>query len=953
MMKPETLVRIVLSFGPFRLVVSERLLTKDGVPVELGGRTLDTLIALASRPNEVMGKRELMAEVWPDVIVEEGSLRFHITALRKALGDGQDGARYITTLAGRGYCFVAPVTQTIDREANGQATTGPFPGVTFLPSRLLRMVGRADDVATITRQLAATRFVTIVGPGGVGKTTVAVAVAHDLLEAFDRAVLFVDFGMLDDPSMVPASVASMLGIPIHSDDPTPGLIAYLHDKRLLLILDNCEHVIEAVANLVASIFPAAPQLHILATSREALRVEGEQVQRLMPLTFPPDAPGLTAAMAMTFPATELFVERAAATGVRLDLSDRDATIIAGICRKLDGVALAIELAAGRVEAYGLQQTAALLDERLTLLWQGQRTAPPRQKTLQATLDWSYGLLTEPERLVLCRLAVFVGQFTIEAALSVVTSPEINQATVFNAIDSLVAKSMIATRPAGATMRYRLLETTRAYALGISASDGEFDDLAARHAAYSRRWLEQTETELRTLSSAAERAPFLAGLGNVRAALDWAFGANGNAKTGVEVAAAGAPIFLALSLLTECQRWSERAIQALDDTTRGGREEMHLQAALGMSLMFTSGGNEKARVALNRSLAIAEDRGDALNQLQLFGLLQMYYLRIGDFKTALQYAKRGVAGLPGIENLAARALAHSLLGISLHHIGDLGGARLALEAALHSGRGSNRTSTIYLGFDGHNLASATLARTLWLQGFPEQAIEVARQTVKDAAHMDHPVTLSIALIWAVSVFLWTGDIESAGKYTDWLISHAHSHSLAPYLALGRGFEAKLAICRGDASEGVDSLQRCLEKLHAARYELHTTPFNMGLAEGLVAIGRSREAMTLIDETIASVEANGDLCYMPELWRVKGKLICSTPEPNLKDAENCFTRSLGLSRGQSARSWELRAAIDLAQLTFAQGQRKRARELLKPVFEQFVEGLQTADCRTAKRLILTLE
>ena len=211
---------------------------------------------------------------------------------------------------------------------------------------------------------------------------------------------------------------------------------------------------------------AAPQVHILATSREALRIEGEHVYRLDALACPPDAPGLTAAAVQQFPATQLFVERAVASGARLDLSDAEAPIVADICRKLDGVALAIELAARRVESYGLQQTAALLDQRLTLLWLGSRTAPPRQKTMQATLDWSYELLSELERAVLRRLAIFVGHFTLDAALEVVTSATLDRSAVFGAIDSLVAKSMVATRPIGAMMRYRLLDTTRAYALEI-------------------------------------------------------------------------------------------------------------------------------------------------------------------------------------------------------------------------------------------------------------------------------------------------------------------------------------------------------------------------------------------------------------------------------------------------------------------------------------------------------
>ena len=564
----------ITAFGPFELDVGERLLTKGGAAVELGSRTLDTLIALVSCPNQIVSKKDLMAQVWPDVRVEEGSLRFHIAALRKALGDGREGARYITTLAGRGYCFVAPISPSND-QAEGNTPVVPNPPGASLPGVLTRMVGRDDDVLALSTLLAASRFVTIVGPGGIGKTTVAITIAHLSLEIFAGAVFFVDLGGLNDSNLVTTSLASMLGLSIQSNDPLQSLIAHLRDKQMLLIFDNCEHLVAAAAALASRIFEAAPQVHILTTSREALRVEGENVYRLAPLTFAPDYPGLTAAVALTFPATQLFMERAAASGSRLNLSDVDAPIVARICRKLDGLALAIELAAGRVGTYGLEQTAMLLDQRLTLLWQGQRTAPPRQKTLQATLDWSYGLLSELERLVLRQLAVFIGDFTLEAARAVVASPKRDQDLVFGAIDSLVAKSMVATRPAGALMRYRLLDTTRAYALEIVIEDAELAGLGARHATYYRRWLEQTATKWPTSLNPGERAHHLACLNNVRAALEWSFGEIGNTEIGVGLAAAAAPAFLAMSLLTECDRWSERANNARDDVTRMGREVFSL------------------------------------------------------------------------------------------------------------------------------------------------------------------------------------------------------------------------------------------------------------------------------------------------------------------------------------------------------------------------------------------
>jgi len=939
----------VISFGPFSLSARGRLLTKDGAPVDLGARTLDILIALASRPNEAVSKRDLLAQVWPDVTVEETSLRFHMARLRKALGDGKDGARYITTLAGRGYCFVAPVSRSGETVAAHAVDAIHLPHAN-LPGRLSRMVGRADDVLAVSKLLTAQRFVTIVGSGGVGKTTVAVAVAHNLIDAFGGAVLFVDLGTLIAPDLTVTALASMLGLPVRSDDATPSLITYLRDKRILLILDTCEHLIDAVAPLAAQIFAAAPHMHILATSREALRVEGEHVYRLEPLAYPPDDPALTAEVARTFPAIQVFMERAAAGGARLDLNDADASVVADICRKLDGVTLAIELAAGRVGAYGLQQTAALLDQRLTRLWPGQRTAPPRQKTLQATIDWSYALLSEVESKVLRRLAVFVGHFTMDAALAVVTSDSIHESLVFGAIDSLVAKSMLATRPAGAMMRYRLLDTTRAYALDIGIAASERADLAMRHATYYRDWLKQVGAAAPALSAAAERMPLLANLNNVRAALEWCFSADGDTGIGVELAAAAAPVFLAMSLLPECHRWSERAIGALTDATRGGAEEMRLQSALGMSLMFIHASSEKAQRALDRGLLIAEACGDALHRLQVLGPLHMFHLRIGHFNDALSYAQQGVAAARDLEDPAARTLAHALAGISLHVIGDLGTARVELETALRHSRDSQGTRAIYLGFDGQTLASIVLARNLWLQGNPAQAHDLLHQTVNDAERRNHPVTLAIALIYAISTLFWTGDLDSAEKHVERFIAHAQRHSLAPYLAVGQGFKGRLLLLQGDAKGGVENLQSCLAQFRATRYELLTTPFSATLVEGLAALGRQAEAMTLMDDTIRTCEANGDLVYMPDLLRVKGSVLLAGTPPSDEDAAHCLRQSLDWSRRLGALAWELRTAVDYAALLAARGDTEGGRALLRPVFEQFAEGSQTADLKAAARLLV---
>src|SRR5271169_6764471 len=304
----------VVSFGPFSLFAAERLLKKADEPIPLGDRALDLLIALAERAGEVVTHKELISTVWPDVTVEEGNLRFQMATLRKALGDRRDGARYVSNVAGRGYCFVAPITRS------AAARTVPITGIATteriqkLPRRLTRMVGRDDTVRALAEQLQMWRFVSIVGPGGMGKTTVAISVAHSLIDGFHDAVFFIDLATLTDPQLVPTAIASGLGFMVQTQDPLVGLLAFIGDRKILLVLDSCEHVIGVAAALAERVVNEAPQAHILATSREALQVESEHVHLLHSLDCPPDDPGLTTMEALRYPAAQLFMERASASG---------------------------------------------------------------------------------------------------------------------------------------------------------------------------------------------------------------------------------------------------------------------------------------------------------------------------------------------------------------------------------------------------------------------------------------------------------------------------------------------------------------------------------------------------------------------------------------------------------------------------------------------------------------
>src|SRR5438270_7484934 len=479
-------------FGPFRLLAAERLLLEGDQPVRLGSRAFDILATLLQRPGEVIGKDELISLTWPKTFVEDANLKIQISALRRALGDGQGGRRYIATIPGRGYNFVAPVRFEKPAEASLAATIASATAHN-LPLAATRMIGREEVVATLVSRLSRERLLTIVGAGGIGKTTLALAVAERMIADHEHGVWLADLSPLGDPRLVPSAVATVLGLEVRTENPLPGLVAGLRDKRMLLLLDNCEHVIDAAASLAAAVLTGVPRVNILATSREPLGVAGERSHRLGPLGSPPTSSGLTAAEAAAFPAVQLFVERVTAIVEEFALTDANAQPVVEICRRLDGLPLAIEFAAPRVEVLGVAALAASLDS-LPLLGAQRRTAMPRHRTMRAVVDWSYRLLSEDEQRFLRALGIFAGGFTVEAAAAVALDPATTRIEAIDSLADLVTKSLVVADVSGAKPLFRLLDTTRAYAIEQLDASGDRERVARRHAEYYRNLFQRAEGE---------------------------------------------------------------------------------------------------------------------------------------------------------------------------------------------------------------------------------------------------------------------------------------------------------------------------------------------------------------------------------------------------------------------------------------------------------------------------
>ena len=939
---PPALRGKIASFGSFRLHATERLLEKNGTSLKIGSRALDILITLLEHAPEVVSKRELIRRVWGPLVVDEVSLPVQVNALRKRLGDGGSSVNYIANIPGRGYCFAGAVSWAEAEATPSKARTA----ASHLPREPLLMVGRDNAIRELTAQLKKQRFVSIVGAGGIGKTTIALTLAHRMLDEFKGAVHFLDLGAVEDSRRLASLLASQLGLVAVSEQPLPVILTHLREQRMLLVFDSCEHLIEAIAALTENIFRDAPQVHILVTSREALRAEGEQVHHLPPLECPPYGESLTAAQALGFPAVLLFVKQVAHRGHEFELTDADAPIVAEICRRLDGIALALELAASRVGVHGVQGTASLLDKQFGLLWHGRRTALPRHQTLSATLDWSYNLLSRTERLVLRRLAVFVGSFSLEAALDVVAE-SLAPAELAETLATLADKSLL-TSDRTTAMHYRLLDTTRAYAWQKLTGSGEDLKIARRHCEHMIHALEQFGAKIWAPPSPGSIDFFLLNLSNLRAALEWSFSDQGDTRLGAKLAGAAACFFFQAGLLPESVALTERAIGALDTLSKGTRLELELLTCFASSLMVTKGNVLPAHTALVRALDIAERlKAAPMQQLYLLQALYQWQTRSGDFHGLRELTTRIETVAKQSADPLADAIAHGCFVVTCYYTGDnhevSGHARIALAAAVHPSR---------LKQPSFGLMRSTLARNLWVLGYPGQAATMAEEAVQEAENLHHPFILCYVLMACVMVPLETGDWQRAEELIHRLSTISTKHELLTYARASVGWQGCLAVLRGDLSRGIELLQTALAALHEDGYELYRPQLSVMLVEGLAKTGERELAYSTICEAVTWAESRGRILNLIDLLRVKGEILTSMSEQHTSQGEACLLHSLQLARQRGLLSFELRVGISLARLWADRAQRGKALEHLDPIFDRFSEGFQTRDLVVAANLLQQL-
>lgn len=885
-----------LSFGEFRLLPRRRqLLHRDHV-LRLGGRSFELLLQLLQRPGEVIGKDELIARVWPGSVVEEGNLRMHVAALRKLLATAGDGLECIRNVPLRGYCFVAPVRRGLLAPEAAASAVPAAPGARLPASNLTvalsRPVGRDEALARIAAQIGTLRCITLLGPAGIGKSLLALTAARQLLDAFDGAVWQLDFAPLCDARLVPSALATLVGVPTLAGDPMSDILAVLGRQRALLVFDNCEHVIDAVAGLAERLLAGAPQVRLICTSREPLRIADERAQRVAALGQPPPDLALDAASALSWPAVQLLVERASASIDGFVFRDSDVPAAVQLCQRLDGLPLAIELVSTRATSFGLRELAERLDDHMALLTPGRRTALPRQRTLQAALDWSHGLLGDTERQVLRQLAVFRGRFTLDDAQAVCSGGAL---VVAEAVGGLAVKSLVEVS-AGEALPYRLLRMTRSHAAAQLGQDADEPALRRRHAQRLRAVLEHAEAQLESLSAEAWRALYAPRLDDVRAALDACMADPQAELLAAELVAAAGPLWFHLGLVRECIDRVDQVEHLAERLPPDPVREMRLALARGHACLHLEGAGARSDAALSRSLVLATELARVPDQLRaLWGLFIERMMR-GDHHGARDIAARFRAASEGQDDLQLALTSERMLALVLHLSGEHAAAREHAERALQSGPATMRFlhgSAYHVDHESSTLAP--LARVMWLLGHEDDAAELAQLAVTRAQRLDHGFSLTYALaLAALPIALWQGDLDTAQAYHEQLRDCTVRHSLEFWQSWSAAYANVIAWRRSGSTATPDWLDV------AARLP--------GRADMLGTFG---EAL-VTPLAMQRAEAGRNAWCAAELRRAAAMHAWRDGRHDRVAAQGEIEAALALARSQGAIGWERRCLASLAQL-----------------------------------------
>ena len=872
-----------LEIGPYRLAMGTRELLGAGPPLRLGDRAFNILRLLAERREEVVSKKDLLAGAWPDSIVDEAALRFQIATLRKALGN--KGQVQIVNASGRGYML-----------SIGRAPEQP-PGTAApnnLPPSDVELIGRDNEIAEVADRIETARLTSLVGTGGVGKTSIALAVASKLTGKFPR-VTWIDFSSLDDPSKVVVTAATALQVPLGSGDPIESLVALLQHESALLVFDNCEHVSADAARLADALLKGTEAVRLLVTSREPLRLNREHVHRVQPLPLPPASAGGGAAAILEYSAIELFAKLAHARS-GYALTDADARAVSTICHHLDGIPLAIQLAAAWVEAFPPQLLAAELRAHLLRAEGGPWDASPRHRTLEATLEWSFGRLQAALRDGFARLSVFRGEFDLDAAVSVLG---IERGAALALLAELVAKSLVEVRRSHGTVAYRLLFVPRAYGeekLRLSSYEREAREA---HALVVLSWLSRHDASLRDSS---ELKAWLLKYGpmtdDIRAAMDWALSAEGDRDLACRLADEGAVAWFRLSIPYEGAQYLKKTLVQLEVATpRSTGVELRIKTICAALMIFSAHWIEANPPPYEEAVKCGADR-ETLKRLAWCHWVVAF--RVRRHSESLTYAKHFQVLADPNEPSEVLA-AERMLGTSTFCAGRIKEGIAALERVVEtSSIGVTYSNITRLQYEQTSGALVQLAHAYWMAGRIDESWAAGAKAVATAEATGHGLMIAFAILWGVAhIAAMSGDPDAAEEALD---------RLAPYLA-GRNVDGTAATAiraivfglRGAPEKGAALVRELLDSggLAAMGYSAL-----IGMACEVLGRGGNPElALSAFEEAMSRCIPEAEDCALPDVKRSKAVLmVMARGEAGRAQAVALFDEALAQARAQGALGWE---------------------------------------------------
>jgi predicted ATPase/DNA-binding winged helix-turn-helix (wHTH) protein len=920
--------------GPYVLSTTQRTLTIDDRAVHVGDRAFDILCVLAERPGEVIPKRQLLERIWPQTIVDEGSLRVQINLLRKALDPTTQVQ--ILNVVGRGY-----VLSVVGRSVIPELNEAPRPH--NLPARRTRLIGRDALVADLVSEARGSRLLTLVGPGGVGKTSVALAVADDIAGQFDQ-IIFVDFSSVDEPIKALLSVTMALNLPADAGDAPAAILAQLSRGSSLLLLDNCEHVVEEVARLADVLLSSGARVRILATSREPLNIASERIRRVEPLETPPVGALATISDALLFPAVQLFVERAADTSDFVFVDD-DTSAVAEICRSLDGLPLAIELAAGWVRALPPRTLARQLAQQPLLALQGRRTAQARHRTIEAMLDWSYDSLSPRQQLLFASLSAFRGGFSIEQALALASSP-LREATLDLA--DLVSKSLVDVSREGGEARYRLLLLPRAYAEARLRESERQGDIRWRHAqivleasrTIGSQWWDEPRQEW--LPRAARLVD------DLRAAVDWALDEPRVATLAGELAHEAAAIWFRLSPQLEGPSYIEAALEKLSRTPEpplGLVVKLKIEHAVLQA--YTRALSEKTLAALAELDHDVRATNDSVI-LRLHAWASWFAcISFGDYTAALRFTHTFERLGTADEGDAITAL--HMVSSCCFFLGDLAHAQEGFERLVRRLEGgARRFRGTPFQFDPLASVYRHLGLLRWLRGDPQGALDAADQAVTIAENALHSMTAGPCLMVLAAVGLLCGDYDRAEAALD-------RHQALPVVGgLHRDIVDGLwgaLIGPVDPQAAVPYLGRCLEGEGLIYFCFGSfSPLLGRMCEYFGDAGDPERGLRYLEKVLEQqLGSQPSEFTLPELRRAKAALLQMQALPGWREqTDTLLAEGLEQAHAQGSVAWELRIRTDQARLWASDGLRDKATEALQEVISRHPAAPITADRGAAEHL-----